>query len=238
MIEYLENDGNLYIESVDLGKDLNSTQLIDYLGLLYSGDGGETEVETLNSDTTGTFKNMSYYYFGGHDAHYSVDRLSSLFGSELMFSSEDGYGRMFVNDQGYKTIASSIMLGGIGNGDTLNIRPYLISEMINFFLDYNPTISITENTNALFNLKNYPNPFSGSTTIEYEVNQTGLVTIDVYDISGKLVKRLVSKNKQQGIYQVSWNGTNSNNELVKPGYYFSKINIKGKTQTEKMILLN
>ena len=51
--------------------------------------------------------------------------------------------------------------------------------------------------------QNYPNPFNPKTTIRYEVPQKTFVTIEVYDIVGRLVRALVNEEKEGGSYLVA-----------------------------------
>ena len=96
---------------------------------------------------------------GGYDPHFSVDRLESN-GSDLLFTSNDGHGRMFMMETDtYTAISSSIMLGAMQTGDSLNKKAYLVSEMVNFFMGYNPVTTLRENISAILNTGNYPNPF-------------------------------------------------------------------------------
>ena len=238
MIDYLDNGGNLYIESVNIGANHNGTTFFDYLGLMYIGDGSEQEVAYINGDTNCCTSDLSFYYFGGYSPHYSLDRLDSANGSELLFCSDEGYGRMFLNDNStYKAISSSILMAAIASGDTLNIKPYLISEFVNHFLGYNPTTSLKENIANLFSGSNYPNPFTTETKIEYTLKEAGRVSIDVYNVSGQIVKQLVNEELLPGKYSVTWDATNNNGGKVKSGFYFYKINFGDFTKTEKMLLL-
>jgi len=68
--------------------------------------------------------------------------------------------------------------------------------------------------------QNYPNPFNNSTTITYYVKRDSDVNLSVYDISGKLVKNLVSHYHTSGTYTVQWGGRNRNNNAVSSGVYF------------------
>ncbi len=238
MIDYLNNGGNLYIESVNLGYDHNTTTFFDYFGIKYNDDGSEEEAASLiggdNDLTTGLY----YNYFGGPDPHYSLDRLGAD-GSELLFNSDDGHGRMYLNEnENYKVISSSILLGAIASGDTLNLKPYLVSEMVNYFLDFNPTTSLRENIADLFSGGNYPNPFNSETRIEYALKETGRVSIDVYNVNGQLVKRLVDEELLPGSYSVTWDASNQNGKKVESGFYFYKISMGDISLTEKMLLLH
>jgi hypothetical protein len=206
--------------------------------LWYAGDGGDQEVVKVKGGVNNLSAMLSYYYLGGYDPHYSVDQLESNNGGVLLFSSEDGLGRMFVNDNpAYKSIGSSVMLGAFTNGDTLCVRPYLVSEVVNFFLDYNPVTTLKENVAEIFTSRSFPNPFVFDTRIEYTINETGFVNIDVYNLQGQVVKHLVAEQKKPGDYYVRWDATNESGGGVKSGYYFYKIKQGDNIQTEKLILL-
>jgi hypothetical protein len=220
-----------------LGLDHNSTAFFDKLGLTYVSDGAEQEIIQLDGNDDNLTHGLNYNYLGGYDPHYSVDGLSAN-GSELLFNSEDGFGRMFLkDDEEYHAISSSILLGAIASGDSLNLKAYLLAEMVNTFLGYNPSTSLQEVFSGLLNGSNYPNPFSGKTTIEYTLSEAGRVTIDVYDLSGKVVKRLVNDDILPGSYSITWDATNENGTLVNDGFYFFKVSQGNQSVTEKMVLL-
>ena len=86
-------------------------------------------------------------------------------------------------------------------------------------------------------LNNYPNPFNLSTTINYSLSKDGLVKLSIYNIRGQLVTKLVTNPQTKGTYKVTWNGTDQTGKRVSPGLYFCRIEINGKTLTNKMILL-
>ncbi|GAB1441633.1 hypothetical protein MASR2M39_04670 [Ignavibacteriales bacterium] len=51
--------------------------------------------------------------------------------------------------------------------------------------------------------QNYPNPFNSSTIIEYTLPKDGLVSIKLYDITGRLVKQLVNEQKPTGRHKTT-----------------------------------
>jgi hypothetical protein len=90
----------------------------------------------------------------------------------------------------------------------------------------------------IFQLKqNYPNPFNPSTTIEYEISQSSNVKINVYDVTGRLVKELVNGQKNIGKYSEIWNGRDNSGNKVASGNYFYQIISGNFVQAKKMILL-
>jgi hypothetical protein len=75
-------------------------------------------------------------------------------------------------------------------------------------------------------MKVYPNPFSHQVSIRYELAADALVIIGVYDIQGRLVKKLVQLPQVAGSYQADWQGGNSNGKLAPAGVYFIRMEIK------------
>ncbi len=82
-------------------------------------------------------------------------------------------------------------------------------------------------------LKASPNPFKNSVAIQYYVKKNSDVKIDVYDLRGKLVKRLLNESKSTGSYEVKWNS-----EGMRSGIYFCRFVQGNKGEVRKLILLN
>jgi len=80
--------------------------------------------------------------------------------------------------------------------------------------------------------QNYPNPFNPTTTIEYKIPESGLVTIKVYDILGREVQTLVDQQLPAGFYETQFDGSN-----LASGIYFYRIKAGKFVQTKKLMLL-
>jgi len=52
--------------------------------------------------------------------------------------------------------------------------------------------------------KNYPNPFNPNTTIKYNLANSGIVKMNVYDIAGKLIDELINEHHVSGTYEYNW----------------------------------
>ena len=85
-------------------------------------------------------------------------------------------------------------------------------------------------------LSNYPNPFNPSTEIQYGLPQAMKVTITIYDISGRIVKTLISKTQAAGFHQVSWDGTDDHGVKVGSGVYLCHLLAGGRSQMSKLII--
>lgn len=81
----------------------------------------------------------------------------------------------------------------------------------------------------------YPNPFRGVTSINFKVPSEQLVNLRIYDISGRMVKDLVSEIKLTGEYTYYWNGSNFDNRDVVPGMYFYRLEIGEGAVTQKIV---
>lgn len=79
-------------------------------------------------------------------------------------------------------------------------------------------------------------PFSKTTMIFYSIGSPGHVVLNVYDVTGRLVKTLVNTHKNAGIYSLQWNGNDNNNQKLTQGIYFMKLTSGGFTSVEKVIL--
>lgn len=79
---------------------------------------------------------------------------------------------------------------------------------------------------------NYPNPFNPVTEINYELKESGFVTMKIYDSLGREIETLFSKNEKSGSYKTSWNAVNNPS-----GVYFVKMNFNQTTQTQKIVLM-
>jgi hypothetical protein len=88
--------------------------------------------------------------------------------------------------------------------------------------------------------QNYPNPFNPSTTIRYDipdVSGTIPVKINVYDIRGRLVRKLVDQEKASGSYQAHWDGLNTRGEAASSGVYLYRLKAGEFISTKKMLLI-
>jgi hypothetical protein len=69
-----------------------------------------------------------------------------------------------------------------------------------------------------------PNPFGGSTRLTYRVPaEGGSHGVDVYDATGRVVRRLFSGARPAGDYQLVWDGRDARGSLVASGVYFVRV---------------
>ncbi len=80
--------------------------------------------------------------------------------------------------------------------------------------------------------QNYPNPFNPTTSINYTLKKSGMVTLKVFDTLGREVSTLVNKNVAAGSYDVTFDGAS-----LASGVYFYTLKTDNQTLTRKMLLV-
>lgn len=80
--------------------------------------------------------------------------------------------------------------------------------------------------------QNFPNPFNPVTQISYQIPDASMVSLVVYDMTGRKIKELVNTSQAAGNYQVTFDATD-----LSSGIYLYKLNAGGFTQTKKLTLI-
>ncbi len=82
----------------------------------------------------------------------------------------------------------------------------------------------------------YPNPFNPRTTIEFALAEAGIVELAVFDIRGRLIRRLDHEHRPAGRYRVTWSGEDGVEQRIPAGTYFCRLIAAGTSQTVKVTL--
>jgi hypothetical protein len=84
---------------------------------------------------------------------------------------------------------------------------------------------------------NWPNPFSARTAISYVLPRPMSVALDVYDLGGRLVKRLASSALASGAQTAVWDGTDATGRRMGPGVYLYRLRAGGQVESRRMVLV-
>jgi len=126
-------------------------------------------------------------------------------------------------------------IGGFANGVQLNTNEVLY---IPDTLKINRTLDFTNAIPEAYHLyQNYPNPFNPITSIRFELQSSGSVTLKVYNIIGQEMITLVNNNLELGVYETKFDASQ-----IPSGVYFYRLNVVGNngkiySETKKMVLL-
>lgn len=86
--------------------------------------------------------------------------------------------------------------------------------------------------------QNRPNPFNPSTTIAFDLPHELVVSLEVYDVSGRLVTRLIGEEKLgPGPHSIEWNGDDARGTSVSSGIYIYRLVAGKNIISRKMVLL-
>jgi hypothetical protein len=81
-------------------------------------------------------------------------------------------------------------------------------------------------------LSSYPNPFNGSSVIRFRLLSKQHVVVEVADMTGRTVKRLIDRELSSGWHSIPWAATDQAS-----GIYFCRMTSSVGTQTIKLLLL-
>jgi hypothetical protein len=84
---------------------------------------------------------------------------------------------------------------------------------------------------------NFPNPFNSQTVIRFATPAQGLVTMRVFDLSGRLVRTLANEEMAAANHSIVWDGTNSNGQPLGAGVYFCRLEAQGQVLTQKIMMV-
>ncbi len=89
----------------------------------------------------------------------------------------------------------------------------------------------------LMSSSNSPNPFNPSTTISYTLSERVPVRLEIYDVAGRRIAKLVDEVQGPGELETLWDGKDSNGTPVSSGIYFYRITAGDRNISKKMILV-
>ena len=85
---------------------------------------------------------------------------------------------------------------------------------------------------SAFGLENYPNPFNPTTEIRFTLPEAGAVSLAVYDVQGREVRRLVEGALEAGPHAVPFDAS-----ALPTGTYLYRLTAGGVTETGRMVLV-
>jgi len=164
-----------------------------------------------------------------------------------IFTDSESFIRPVICGGSYLSQNSSIQTIGVGkttlidsiiiswpNGTIDVIRNVVVNQT--YVVEEGETVTKVEEENSFhYNFvleQNYPNPFNPSTNIKYSLPQATIVTIKIYDISGRELKTLVNKYQQAGNYEVQFI-----DKSLASGMYIYRMQAGEFTDTKKLLLL-
>jgi Leucine-rich repeat (LRR) protein len=78
----------------------------------------------------------------------------------------------------------------------------------------------------------YPNPFNPSTTMEFDIGNSQFISLNIYDLNGRLIEEFFIKHLLPGSHIITWEPKN-----ITSGIYFIELLAENFRSTQKLILL-
>ena len=83
----------------------------------------------------------------------------------------------------------------------------------------------------------FPNPFNPSTVIRYSLPHRSMVSLNIFDLKGRLIRNLVESFQDPGLKSVSWNAKDNRGRPLPTGIYLYQIQSKNYLDSKKVIYI-
>ncbi|MCD4828318.1 MAG: T9SS type A sorting domain-containing protein [Candidatus Cloacimonetes bacterium] len=173
---------------------------------------------------------LLFYSNNDGDVHKIDPDFNILWSRDILLGGTSNYSRMIGRgDQAGRVL---------DNGDILFVASYITQAELPAVLvhadpegyvsvDDTETPAPTEQT-----LTAYPNPFNPETTLRFDLEHPGQVSLDIYNVRGQLVATLLDEPRPAGAHTVTWTADGCTS-----GIYFAKLKINNQNTTTKLLLL-
>ncbi len=232
-VEFMDADGN-WVEGPLMPSRTNHTQEMIASGLPVGTD--QAEIKMRISWEGGYFTDVIQQYIPSTDT--PVTKTLSVKNHSLISESNPSKNSAdFDNSEPLVLVNGDIFefsfkTDGVGSGIT---RDYIIQAVGRYIPDYSVFGNLIPTEFQLYS--NYPNPFNPTTNIDFYLPQASDVKLDIYNILGQRVTRLIEGKVDAGMNTITWNSTDQNGNQVASGVYFYKLSVGDKSKSKRMVLV-
>lgn len=131
------------------------------------------------------------------------------------------------------TLKAPVGLVVLGEGGAMNARKGTLPR--DTFMPAGHYLANTTDESSGSGFTSFPNPFSGSTALQYELPQSTAVRINVYDKWGNKVRSLVQETAASGTHSVVWEGNDQSGKQAAPGLYVIRLDTPEKSTAIRVI---
>jgi spore coat protein A len=83
----------------------------------------------------------------------------------------------------------------------------------------------------------YPNPFNPQTQVRFDLRVPSHVDAAIYDVAGRLVRRLADRSFAAGAHVIEWNGATESGGTASTGVYFLKLRAGDVVTTRRLVMI-
>jgi hypothetical protein len=148
---------------------------------------------------------------------------------------------VFGDGSEYREV-SGFQFGGMNDAGTMAIRLEFTDGTFGFYTaSRNGPTSVTADAARVegFRLEPCaPNPFRGSTTVRFALPAAAAVKVDVVDVAGRLVARLLEGRREAGAHAIVWDGRVATGGVAPSGVYFLRASAGATTKAAKIVKID
>lgn len=82
-----------------------------------------------------------------------------------------------------------------------------------------------------------PNPFTGTTRLDYTLARESRVTLAVFDVAGREVRRLEAGRRAAGTHSAAWDGRDDAGRRLANGLYLARLDVDGRSSVRNLVML-
>ncbi|MDP8313711.1 MAG: heparinase II/III family protein [Candidatus Celaenobacter antarcticus] len=225
---------------IHMGNGSNSLQTVDFFGTSLEYDALVLHV-AQNGDIPRNIQLTSgqTFNYGSTPLIYSdVDNMIAL---NIGAASADGYVEEACTIEFFTGNEPTSVEGGTLLGFFQGVSTISFNSSSNFTIDVIWSLDYAVNPDPSphpYNLSIYPNPFSQSSEISFDLTVPQNVEIEVFNLRGQKIATLTDEDYGIGSHSVLWDGKNQSGKTVANGTYLYKIHFnKGDTILRKVNIL-
>lgn len=195
-------------------------------------------LESMKTDLMAEFPGMIKAYAFGFNNSYSCATVNNwvMTNGITSFPSDSGAAQVaYYGGMGMPTI---VILGGVSSHLLLS-APYIgftTSDTITMASDIRNFLngtSITENNNLVNELMVFPNPANSEVKVSFNLTESNNVTIDVIDLTGRVVTNVMNEKVQSGTITKT-----INTSTIAEGNYLISVNVNGTVSQQKLSIVH
>jgi len=204
-------------------------------------DDGSGDLAPIQGQS-GTFTQGMYFTsYSGENAWIDHIQASGTGAFNIFYDTDNAYYCGVARDAGtYKTVGMSFELAGLDDATDPSTKTALLDSIMHFF-GINP-VGIKEKTVKTPSEKDifsgiFPNIIKNKSEIIFTLSETQKVIIEIKDISGRTLSKVIEKTLPAGKYRIKWSPLNFKGRKIGSGIYFIRFESNKKRLSKKIIIL-
>jgi len=236
--QYIDGGGKMFMTSQDLGWHSNETGNIAWFNSRFKANyiADDSGLRSVTGSAGSPFEGVSLNLYTGDGADFTPypSTIAPIGGSTECFrygATSNVAGVVYEGD--YRLVYFAFPFEAI-NGQTA--RNNLMTQVLGFLREGTVVADEVARPDKSLIVSASPNPFNAAVSLEFELLNSAEVTLDVFDLSGRMVARLINGDLFAGKQRTIWDGRSSSNEELPSGVYLVRLKAGELTTTSKILL--